>query len=67
MLRYGGYAVPIAIHRGILRTLLQVGGDRGGEVVGRRDGSGERGLESNVLTRAVTVAMRVWLLCVLHV
>jgi hypothetical protein len=33
-------------------TLLQAGGDRDGEVVGNRDGSRERGLELNVLTRA---------------
>ncbi len=33
-------------------TLLQVGGDRNGEVVGHRDGSREQGLESNVLARA---------------
>ena len=33
-------------------TLLQVGGDRNGEVVGHRDRSGELGLESNVLMRA---------------
>jgi hypothetical protein len=33
-------------------TLLQVGGDCDGEVVGHRDGSREQGLESNVLARA---------------
>ncbi len=33
-------------------TLLQTGGDRNGEVVGHRDGSRERGLESNMFARA---------------
>jgi hypothetical protein len=68
MSRYGGYAVPVAIHCGILRTLLQVGGDHDGELVGHGDGSGGQGLELNVLTRASSGGNEsVVAVCVAHV